>query len=453
MVEKRAFSAPGKALLVGGYLVLEPEYRSYVVALSARMHAVVSTSAPERKGSPVIQLTSSQFNNDCWNFEVEQNDGYLAKEKYNKKNPFIEKVLFNVLNYFNPPISTLQDIHIDIFSDSGYHSQSSSTLKKNNFKEFAFHTKSITDVPKTGLGSSAGLVTVLTTALASVFKPDLNVCSTSELEFVHKLAQVAHCQAQGKVGSGFDVASATFGSIIYQRFEPKLITNLPDHSETGIQVYRESLQSLVDEINWNITIDRVKLPEKLRLMMGDVNNGSETTKLVAKVKEWYEKEYPRSLHVYQGINSQNLALMKSLNDLNAISEADMHSYLQMINAITSGDKRQIESHTDLKDLRDAVKEIRRNFRLITKESQADIEPAVQTALLDACMDLKGVLTGIIPGAGGYDAIALICTDDANLKSQTDGKKEFEAITWLDLHQADIGIVEENPSHYCDFECA
>ena len=40
MSELRAFSAPGKALLAGGYLVLDTKYEAFVVGLSARMHAV-----------------------------------------------------------------------------------------------------------------------------------------------------------------------------------------------------------------------------------------------------------------------------------------------------------------------------------------------------------------------------------------------------------------------------
>jgi hypothetical protein len=35
---------------------------------------------------------------------------------------------------------------------------------------------------------------------------------------VHRLAQLCHCVAQGKVGSGFDVAAAVFGSLVYRRF-------------------------------------------------------------------------------------------------------------------------------------------------------------------------------------------------------------------------------------------
>jgi phosphomevalonate kinase len=36
-----------------------------------------------------------------------------------------------------------------------------------------------------------------------------------------------------------------------------------------------------------------------------------------------------------------------------------------------------------------------------------IEPAEQTALLDACVALPGVLASGVPGAGGYDALWLL----------------------------------------------
>jgi hypothetical protein len=65
---KTAFSAPGKALLAGGYLVLDPLYSAYVVALSARMHAVI-------QGTPsdvtMITVNSPQFAEGTWEFSTE----------------------------------------------------------------------------------------------------------------------------------------------------------------------------------------------------------------------------------------------------------------------------------------------------------------------------------------------------------------------------------------------
>jgi len=92
---------------------------------------------------------------------------------------------------------------------------------------------SIRDVHKTGLGSSAALITSLVCALLLRFGV---VASESLMEgadekdegrrLAHNLAQYVHCLAQGKVGSGFDVSSAIFGSHIYTRFDPAVIQGL-----------------------------------------------------------------------------------------------------------------------------------------------------------------------------------------------------------------------------------
>lgn len=40
------------------------------------------------------------------------------------------------------------------------------------------------------------------------------------LDLVHSVAQYVHCFAQGKIGSGFDVSAAVYGSHVYRRFDP-----------------------------------------------------------------------------------------------------------------------------------------------------------------------------------------------------------------------------------------
>lgn len=47
----------------------------------------------------------------------------------------------------------------------------------------------------------------------------------SNLDIVHVIAQTAHCIAQGKVGSGFDVSSAVYGSQRYVRFSPEVLSS------------------------------------------------------------------------------------------------------------------------------------------------------------------------------------------------------------------------------------
>lgn len=97
------------------------------------------------------------------------------------------------------------------------------------------------DVHKTGLGSSAALITSLTSALLV----HLDVIPDSSLSeddndgrrLAHNLAQYVHCQAQGKVGSGFDVSAAVFGSHLYTRFDPSVISDLMNGSNVSPRVY------------------------------------------------------------------------------------------------------------------------------------------------------------------------------------------------------------------------
>lgn len=89
------------------------------------------------------------------------------------------------------------------------------------------------EVAKTGLGSSAAMTTAVVAALLHYFgvvrlpssKDFQDRKDTEDLDVVHKIAQTAHCIAQGKVGSGFDVSSAVYGSQRYVRFSPEVISS------------------------------------------------------------------------------------------------------------------------------------------------------------------------------------------------------------------------------------
>lgn len=91
------------------------------------------------------------------------------------------------------------------------------------------------EVAKTGLGSSAAMTTAVVAALLhylgvvslSSFSEDQSHGrkDDSDLDIVHVIAQTAHCIAQGKVGSGFDVSSAVFGSQRYVRFSPEVLSS------------------------------------------------------------------------------------------------------------------------------------------------------------------------------------------------------------------------------------
>lgn len=102
------------------------------------------------------------------------------------------------------------------------------------------------EVAKTGLGSSAAMTTAVVAALLHYLgvvdlsdpcKEEKFGCS--DLDVIHMIAQTSHCLAQGKVGSGFDVSCAVYGSQRYVRFSPEVLSFAQVHNEKFV-VYKFS---------------------------------------------------------------------------------------------------------------------------------------------------------------------------------------------------------------------
>lgn len=138
--------------------------------------------------------------------------------------------------------------------------------------------RAIGDTNKTGLGSSASLVTSLVSGLLLHFGvADLE--SPASRDEIHSLAQAAHCLAQGKVGSGFDVSSAVFGTHVYRRFSPVALEPLFDGSGA-------SVLDVIRSDKWDTEQRSFRLPRGMRLLLADVDAGTDTPSFVGKVLQW-----------------------------------------------------------------------------------------------------------------------------------------------------------------------
>ena len=67
--------------------------------------------------------------------------------------------------------------------------------------------------------------------------------TSTSLGLIHNVAQLAHCAAQGKVGSGFDVSASVWGHQLYRRFDPDLIKGLIRH-EIGSRIVTDLTKKL-----------------------------------------------------------------------------------------------------------------------------------------------------------------------------------------------------------------
>lgn len=109
-----------------------------------------------------------------------------------------------------------------------------SAITLNPSEASSHSTISLPEVAKTGLGSSAAMTSAVVAGILEYLGGvKLPIHSDGQadildgawnLDLVHSVAQAAHCAAQGKVGSGFDVSAAVYGSQRYIRFSPSVLS-------------------------------------------------------------------------------------------------------------------------------------------------------------------------------------------------------------------------------------
>lgn len=101
---------------------------------------------------------------------------------------------------------------------------------------------------KTGLGSSACVIVSVVSVLLRRF---LSLNENDMKALVEFASQIANSLAQAKIGSGFDVASAVYGNILFQRRSPKGISlfleeerkNWPKGKEEALELVRSFSES------------------------------------------------------------------------------------------------------------------------------------------------------------------------------------------------------------------
>jgi phosphomevalonate kinase len=103
-----------------------------------------------------------------------------------------------------------------------------------------------------------------------------------------------------------------------------------------------------------------------------------------------------------------------------------------------------------KDVVTSIADIRKCLQIMTSETGASIEPQSQTQLIDAVASIKGVLGGVVPGAGGYDAICMLVAsakvDDIVATTREDTQR-YSNVRWMDLTEQRDGLIEESPADF------
>lgn len=244
------------------------------------------------------------------------------------------------------------------------------------------------------------------------------------LHFAHNVAQVAHCQAQGKIGSGFDVASAFFGSQHYIRFSRDPIDAVMKAYAT-YQSDATQIDALLKEIAAQSTKmwmkshpERVALPRGLTMVLGECGKDMNTPTSVKLVLDWAANNKQESDALFEKLSSNNLFIMETFNRLEKESLENAQSYdetLQQCKLYVAREWADKVSDTKtrgyLLQLQEAFKNQRGMMKQLGVNAGTPVEPDEITEVLDETEQKQaGVLATGAPGAGGYDAVFTLLVD-------------------------------------------
>jgi len=341
------------------------------------------------------------------------------------------------------------------------------------------HDQSKPILHKTGLGSSAALVACLVSSILTYFgiiqlpyhhhhdhyhRPSLSMfadadikSSTIELQknhlkLCHNLAQLCHSLAQGKIGSGFDVSAAIYGTHVYTRFNEAVIAPIMDsiqkdvrtltppcpssfYTNDTISLSIHTIQSIYECIlygKWDSIVEPFQLQSsKMELLLADVCGGSESPSMARKVLAWKKENHQQQQKTeYPTPSTEDedpwYALIQTNQRIRHLFLSQSSTSLEEANVYPSSDSNKSHEYTKtyqensiLQEIRIHLLESRKYLKIMGILAGVDIEPDFQTRLANDCMNIHGVIAAGVPGAGGNDALYVLyspeCRDEEEVE--------------------------------------
>jgi phosphomevalonate kinase len=375
--------APGKILWLGGYSVLERPNISFVTAVDSYVTASVSLSEDNS-----VVLDAPQLNAKVTGV-IDTSSGALSIEV--PKELLLLKTSVEVAGRYAASLGMKpKGIRVRTQNDSAF----SYTITGGK-------------IAKSGLGSSAAVTVASAAAVLKAYG-----VNASQDDALHKIAQIAHSIATGKVGSGFDIAAAAHGTILYTRYSPDLVKSFP-------ATYQNSDLSGLIKKKWDYAIERFSMPKMFKMLFANfVGESMITTAAVGSVSKFKEKDPQKYKELVDGINVENQAAAKAL--------------------------RAINSNTDVKGNLQAFKDAFNKGRLLTKQlgvlSNVSVEDDDLTRLIDESTS-NGAFVAKLPGAGGRDSIAALTLDQQSYEKLNNFWRSRKELGILGIRMVESGAMQ------------
>ncbi|MBI4019609.1 MAG: phosphomevalonate kinase [Candidatus Aenigmarchaeota archaeon] len=320
-------SAPGKLMIAGEWSVLEPGNPCIVAAVDKRVHAEVRKSA-------VLTLELKDFDIKASGSFV---NGRIIWDSDDPKLIFAKSSAETVVKY---------------------------TGREEPFRLITYGSADMeTKGAKLGFGSSSAATVAMVAAILGYFSKKEKFETT-----VFRLSAIASYNAQGKMGSCFDIAAAVYGGVItYERFDPKWLE---------AELRSSQMRDMIIKKWPGLKVRRLGIPGNLQLLVGYSGKAASTTEMIRQMKEFRQE------------NSENYA--RIMGDISVTVQS-------MVKAWEASDADVVISLANRNE---------KLLRELTRLSNMPIETK-ELMRLSALAEDEGA-GGKLSGAGGGDCAIAIC---------------------------------------------
>ncbi|HLC80114.1 MAG TPA: phosphomevalonate kinase [archaeon] len=216
--------------------------------------------------------------------------------------------------------------------------------KKIRAKHFTLKTKSDiskiesqNSTAKPGFGSSAAATVAICAALLKFH--GVGIFSKTEKEILFKLSIIAHYLAQGKIGSGFDIAASTFGgALVYKRFDSQWLLD---------QIKKKKIGKIVEQ-NWPLLEYRnITLPSRMQIVIGFSGKSASTKELVEKMQKFKtqkKQEYEKLIFWIREVTQNLIEALENSEEKEILTIIDENADILKQLGDLSGNELEIEEH-------------------------------------------------------------------------------------------------------------
>lgn len=255
---------------------------------------------------------------------------------------------------------------------------------------------------KLGLGSSAAVSVATCKEIFAHHHIDISTQQTQELIF--KLACLAHFCAQGNIGSGFDVACASYAQpILYKSFNHAWLVQQITHPD-----FINNLSNIITTPWPILEIEPIALPNNLIICVGFVGESASTPELIARINNFKKQNPDYYKDICTRINTivcKIIQTLRRINTKNTVRPEQSH-FVAESNACPEQCRGGYERVKQ--DLLGLINQNRTILRELSQKSGANLETPALTRLIEIAN--KHGAAAKFSGAGGGDCGIALCFD-------------------------------------------